>query len=90
MWQSDEHPVTPHRIAVGYVMAAEVIVAGAACGGECGIRQVVCGRCAPVCIYDAIGFTDGLCRIDPEKCDGCGLCVSVCRQGAISISPKTL
>ena len=49
---------------------------------------VKCGRCAPVCIYDAIGFEDGRCLIDPEKCDGCGLCVSVCRSGAISIGKK--
>lgn len=47
-----------------------------------------CGRCAPVCIYDAIGFTDGKCAIDPGKCDGCGLCASVCRFGAISIGKK--
>jgi dihydroorotate dehydrogenase (fumarate) len=47
-----------------------------------------CARCAPVCIYDAIGFVDGKCMIDPQKCDGCGLCVSVCRFGAISIAKR--
>ena len=47
-----------------------------------------CGKCAPVCIYDAIGFQDDRCEIDPGKCDGCGLCVSVCRFGAISIGKK--
>jgi len=52
------------------------------------VKCTKCARCAPVCIYDAIGFDDGACRIDPGKCDGCGLCVSVCRSGAISIAKK--
>ena len=24
-------------------------------------------------------------KIDPEKCDGCGLCVSACHEGAIGL-----
>lgn len=48
-----------------------------------------CGRCFPVCIYDAIQNEDGECLIDPAKCDGCGLCVSVCPFQAISISAKS-
>lgn len=47
-----------------------------------------CGRCFPVCIYDAIQNENGKCRIDSAKCDGCGLCVSVCPFKAISISAK--
>jgi len=28
--------------------------------------------------------------IDPAKCDGCGVCVSVCRQAALSLTGKTV
>ena len=49
-----------------------------------------CGRCFPVCIYDAIENKDGKCLIDPAKCDGCGLCVSVCPFQAIGISAKSV
>jgi dihydroorotate dehydrogenase (fumarate) len=48
-----------------------------------------CRKCAKVCIYEAINYTEAGPEIDPEKCDGCGLCVSVCsRQRAIEIDRK--
>lgn len=28
--------------------------------------------------------------IDPAKCDGCGVCVSVCHQAALSMVSKTV
>lgn len=31
------------------------------------------------------GWQDPLPHIDPEKCDGCGLCVKVCSTGALGL-----
>lgn len=47
-----------------------------------------CGRCEPVCIYDAIQFTDKKPTMDRDKCDGCALCASVCPAGAITLHVK--
>lgn len=52
-------------------------------------RCVSCGKCRDVCIYDAIEYSDSGPSIDARKCDGCGLCVSVCgNRRAIEIHPR--
>ena len=43
------------------------------------------GNCSEVCFYGAIGITDNLANIDKMKCDGCGLCVSICPVKAIAM-----
>jgi len=53
-----------------------------ACG--CGVG---CGLCRKVCIYDAVGAEGGSFAIDPEKCDGCGLCAVRCPNRAIVLEP---
>ncbi len=35
------------------------------------------------CFRRAISLESGLACIDQTKCNGCGLCVTVCAQGAI-------
>lgn len=47
-----------------------------------------CAQCKPVCIYDAITYTENGPVIDPDKCDGCGLCSSVCQNGVIEMCKK--
>jgi len=42
-----------------------------------------CGRCAIACSVNAISNVGGKAVIDPEKCTGCGDCVSRCPRGAI-------
>jgi len=54
-----------------------------------------CKKCTKKCQIDAIFATDvkagkktKIHEIDPDRCIGCGLCVSVCKQQAISMQPK--
>jgi len=45
----------------------------------CPLEQ--CRMCVISCLYEAISKTDeGRIRIDPAKCNGCGLCMSVCPE----------
>jgi dihydroorotate dehydrogenase (NAD+) catalytic subunit len=43
-----------------------------------------CDLCGPSCPYDAIIVEDGLARIDHDRCERCGLCLTRCHRGAIS------
>lgn len=47
------------------------------CNGE--------GACAEVCPAKAIEMVNGKPKYDPDKCIGCGICVSHCGQGARSL-----
>jgi dihydroorotate dehydrogenase subfamily 1 len=47
-----------------------------------------CLRCLEACPYDAISVEDKKLFIDPHKCDGCRLCVSLCSQGAAEFYEK--
>ncbi len=57
-----------------------------ACG--CGIG---CDRCYKVCIYSGVDLIGERYYINKNNCDGCGLCVEICPNEAItmvSIEPK--
>jgi ferredoxin-type protein NapF len=61
-------------------------------GSDClGARGIVCDACRESCelgavrIVRAVG-TAPIATIEPEKCTGCGFCVSVCPADAISFS----
>ncbi|MGD9677697.1 MAG: ATP-binding protein [Vulcanibacillus sp.] len=41
-----------------------------------------CGKCQQACNFDAI---DDNMNINPYKCEGCGMCVLVCKQNAIKL-----
>lgn len=46
--------------------------------------------CARICPVQAIEITnDGLARVHPEMCIGCGLCVSACPRHLIQLVPKS-
>ena len=50
---------------------------------------VACGICADErCQVNAIEESDGLYRVIPEKCIGCGLCITTCEVDAISLIRK--
>ncbi len=52
------------------------------CG--CGVG---CGQCERVCIYSAVSRDGSYFTVDPEKCDGCGLCAERCPNACIEMVP---
>ena len=53
-----------------------------ACG--CGVG---CGRCHQVCIYSGVDLIGDRYVINESNCDGCGLCVEICPNEAITMIP---
>ncbi len=47
-------------------------------------RCTYCGKCAEVCIYNAIAVVGEKVLIFPELCHGCGACQYLCPEDAIS------
>lgn len=62
----------------------EILPYKAMLSGACAAEM--CTRCIEGCIASAISVENGYVRIDPEKCIGCGLCVSKCKSGCIELS----
>ncbi len=44
---------------------------------------IQCGKCAEVCRFDAIPFTNNTYIVDELSCEGCGYCARVCPTDAI-------
>ncbi|PLX86612.1 MAG: 4Fe-4S ferredoxin [Desulfuromonas sp.] len=44
-----------------------------------------CAACLKACVHDAIAMVEGIAKIDPDKCAGCGRCITVCEEKAIQI-----
>ncbi len=65
-------------------------VLGADFGSVITCNQCRQPKCMDVCFVGAISKSesDGVVRIDQEKCIGCGLCTLACRYGGISYSPE--
>lgn len=52
------------------------------------VAEAVCNACAAclkACAHDAIAFIEGKARIDPDRCVGCGRCITVCPEKAIRV-----
>ena len=47
------------------------------------VENASCSACADVCPKDAWIVNDESVALDTNQCDGCGLCVPVCTEGAI-------
>lgn len=48
-------------------------------------KCIECGLCKDACRFDAI---EGVLEIDPFMCEGCGVCVVVCPERAISLRER--
>jgi dihydropyrimidine dehydrogenase (NAD+) subunit PreA len=45
-----------------------------------------CKQCGKVCFYNAIEFSPKL-KLQPDNCDGCGLCIEICPVSALKLIP---
>ena len=46
------------------------------------------GDCTRACKFDAIHVTDGVAKVDPDKCTGCGMCAEACPDQIIKVVPE--
>lgn len=46
-------------------------------------RNAGCHACADACVSGAIGLADGVLRVEPSLCIGCGTCATVCPTCAL-------
>ena len=76
-------------IKYNYVGIKDCHAANALAGGmdACSYGCLGLGSCKNVCQFDAIVVEDGLARIIPEKCTGCGKCVEECPKAIINLIP---
>lgn len=44
-----------------------------------------CTHCFDACAHDAISLVNGKASIDPDRCTGCGRCITICEPQAIQI-----
>jgi MinD superfamily P-loop ATPase len=49
-----------------------------------------CGRCTDLCQFKAISLLGDIVLTFPEMCHGCGGCLAVCPEGALSIGSREL
>lgn len=47
------------------------------------------GDCANACKFDAIIIDNGLARVNPEKCTGCGMCEQACPKHIITVQQES-
>ena len=64
---------TPMLIASGYVAQVDPD------------RCRACGECGAFCQFDAIATVAGRTAVDLSACMGCGICLTKCEQGALSL-----
>jgi MinD superfamily P-loop ATPase len=53
-------------------------------------RCVFCGKCSELCQFKAISVLGELIMTFPEMCHGCGGCMAICPEGAISLGSREL
>ena len=51
-------------------------------------KCIECGRCEEACRFKAISDTKFGYAVNPTRCEGCGVCVFVCDQDAITLAER--
>jgi MinD superfamily P-loop ATPase len=47
-----------------------------------------CGECIDPCRFDAMKMQEGVAQVDPFRCEGCKVCVTLCPAGAIDFPTR--
>lgn len=68
--------------AVGKLQPLEAVDKSCRYYAEVTDACISCGKCKNICLYDAIDYSGNRPLINPNLCDGCGLCEQIC-DGAI-------
>jgi electron transport complex protein RnfB len=82
--KGDQRTPKAHYTGVETCLAVSLVDGG---GMACAFGCLGQGDCQTSCPFDAIRMEEGLPVVDPEKCTGCGNCVSVCPRKIISLRP---
>lgn len=64
--------------------SADIIFGG---GMNCEYGCLGLADCAKACPFDAVEMSDGLPKIDPNKCVACGKCINACPRDIIELMP---
>ncbi|CAD6494371.1 MAG: Iron-sulfur cluster carrier protein [Candidatus Argoarchaeum ethanivorans] len=51
-------------------------------------KCIECGKCEEACRFKAISDTGSGYAVNPARCEGCGVCVFVCDQDAITLTER--
>lgn len=57
--------------------------------GSCTYGCLGFGDCVAVCAFGALSLHDGIVRVDPIECTGCGACTKVCPKKILKLIPVT-
>ena len=55
----------------------------------CHFACVGLGDCVKKCAFGAISIEDGVAKINPDKCTGCGVCEATCPRQIIHLLPRS-
>ena len=55
---------------------------------QCAYSCLGHGDCIKVCPFDALYLRNGLVRVDPSRCTGCGVCTRACPRNILEAIPR--
>lgn len=55
---------------------------------QCAYSCLGHGDCVKVCLFNALYLRDGLVRVNPARCTGCGMCTKACPRNILEIIPR--
>lgn len=75
-------PITARKLPAPFISGYDAIVDKTRC--------ISCGKCIPVCVFEAISRDDADNKVKTNHllCEGCGACVTICRANAIKLINK--
>lgn len=68
--------------------AAAALLATGQGTDQCRHSCLAHGDCIKVCPFDALYLRDGLIRVNPARCTGCGQCTKACPRNILEVIPR--